>query len=259
MSIKHSFVSAYPDGPRTDRLQPSNWNDDHICDGVLFPIVTAGAGHGPCGVVPWEVTFNGTKDPIATLGYNRGAAGLIQAGEPAISWVVEGDYNDGSAHHKAEAYGEYVAADGMTARRWIGTQFDRTLNLPVASNLSGGASGAWLGIIDGAGTAEEQIVGKKVLVAYGTYAESLQIFRITHTNPMLVFYDTDAGLNLKFLRIAVNNGVLQIQSVNDAYDTAVNLLGLTAAGALTLSAGAVTYGANDSAGSGYRLMRVPNV
>jgi hypothetical protein len=33
MSIKHTFVSAIPDGPDATQVRPSNWNEDHTIDG----------------------------------------------------------------------------------------------------------------------------------------------------------------------------------------------------------------------------------
>lgn len=223
-------------------------------------------GKGPFAFGNWVVTFNGTPDPGGVFGYNRGANGLIVAGEPAIGWVVEGDYDDASGQHKAEAYGEYVMGDGMTARRWVSVMFNRVTGLPVAASLCGGASGVSLTINDGTGTAEEKITGRKVLLANLAVTDMLSTsFRLRSTNPMLVFYDTNGDVDKKFFRVHSQNGTLKLQSVNDAYNAAVDLWtvdylagAMQVPGALTLAGGLVSYGANDSGGAGYRQVLVPN-
>ncbi len=73
---------------------------------LLFPVSAAAiaAGRGFRAIDASETTFAGTIDPGISIGYNWRAGGLILAGEPAIAWVVEGDYNDGSGQNKIEAY-----------------------------------------------------------------------------------------------------------------------------------------------------------
>lgn len=44
LTIKHNFVSTKPDGPHTDLLQPSHWNEDHFIEGMsdeLLPITNS--------------------------------------------------------------------------------------------------------------------------------------------------------------------------------------------------------------------------
>ena len=89
----------------------------------------ATAGRGPFILEAYEALFSGTRDPVLSLGYNQTASGaLIQSGENALSFNIEGNYNDGSGANKMEAYFQYTGSDGTTARRPFFLQINRTTN-----------------------------------------------------------------------------------------------------------------------------------
>jgi hypothetical protein len=113
-------------------------------DGTIF---TAGdeyrfppklPGQGPQSINRGLHYFNNVGDPVLAVGYNQSfTGGLLQSGEPGLSWNIEGNYNDGTSDPKMEAYLQYVAEDGTTVIRPFFFQFDRVTKKLVGSLLQG--------------------------------------------------------------------------------------------------------------------------
>lgn len=92
---------------------------------VNFP--THVSGRGPTVVDYKENTFSGTVDPTLYIGYNQDANGnSLLAGEPGLSWCVEGNYNDGTGQNKMEAYLQFLKAAGGSSIRPIFAQLNRS-------------------------------------------------------------------------------------------------------------------------------------
>lgn len=190
---------------------------------ISFPALTS--GRGPVAIDYGEKVLNGTNDPTAVFGYNQTVDGyLLTSAEPAIGFVVEGNYNDLSGANKAEQYFQYIGADGTTIVRPISTQINRSNNRITSTTIAGGTGSLKLGIQDGTGTAEEQVTGKVKLQIESSVTRSYNETWLESTNPILVFYDINGGPNLKFFRLTYNGGKLAIEKVNDAYDTTASVV-----------------------------------
>ena len=83
---------------------------------------------------------NGANDfnPVSAIGYNQFPNGSkVQANENALSWVIEGDYNDGTPNHKMEAYLQYRSASGAATVRPLFFQLDRTTDQITSAVIRG--------------------------------------------------------------------------------------------------------------------------
>lgn len=77
--VTHRFHSDKPDGPDDTKLRPSNWNDDHLFDGILSP-----EHLDLTGVVPVTTTVNG--HPLsASIVLTKSDIGLDSVENVAIS------------------------------------------------------------------------------------------------------------------------------------------------------------------------------
>jgi hypothetical protein len=88
---------------------------------LLFPSNLASVqpteGNAPLGIVTGSLSNLGVYDPVISMGYNPGVvAGVVQSGENALSYNIEGDYrqSDGSGGYQnvMEAYIQYNHTNG---------------------------------------------------------------------------------------------------------------------------------------------------
>lgn len=95
--------------------------------------------HGPFAWTIFDDEFNGTLDPVSLLGYNAGASGSsILAGEPSLSFVIEGDYDEAGTHWM-EAYYQYRSADNVINVRPYFVQVNRSTHVAnLTMNMNGG-------------------------------------------------------------------------------------------------------------------------
>lgn len=82
MGIQHAFTSAKTDGPDPTKVQPSNWNDDHILSGVGF-------GNRRQTVVSGPVTSAG----LPNFGGSTGSTTVTMSGDLVVSVAAGHDAN----------------------------------------------------------------------------------------------------------------------------------------------------------------------
>ncbi len=154
-------------------------------------------GKGPFNLGTGEGTFNGTIDPVFTWGYNADTGGtLLQSGENALNYNIEGDYNDGT-NHTMETYIQYTSASGSVSKRPFFWQINRATNAITSASImgAGGASGG-LNITydDGSvgGAAMAQFLPSVLMFSpsggMGTHVQQLEV------NSTLVGYLMDTGV-----------------------------------------------------------------
>lgn len=103
----------------------------------------SGLQHAPFGLeIDDSNQFIDTKDPVMYFGYNMGPTGTTKfAGEPYCGFVVEGDFNDGTAH-KVETYLEYYNMDRSITFRPFFFQMDRSIT--GAGNINAALAGSFI-------------------------------------------------------------------------------------------------------------------
>lgn len=115
--IKHAFISAVADDGDSSKVQPSNWNADHVIDGPI--IVPTG------GSFVWngQGSFKAEADGIVSLRDNAGTSfGLLQFGGTTSSFpalersgsVLAVKLADNSARAVLAASTFYIGADNGT-------------------------------------------------------------------------------------------------------------------------------------------------
>lgn len=114
---EHSGYPSYTSAAATDQKTFFTWQP-------------ASSGRGPFVMDGYEPSFSSTRDPSMAWGYNAGATGAaILAGENAIQWNIESNYNDGSGANKMEVYIQYLHTDGTTTARPFFLSMNRTTGL----------------------------------------------------------------------------------------------------------------------------------
>ena len=289
MSITHLKASTVGDGPNPAKVQPSDWNADHVITSVVLAAMTPG---GTTGVYAGASTL--VRIFQAAVGAGGQSAGLnVFVGGAGNSTMTNGvgatslaSYNTavGYSSLSANTTGGNNAAVGYSSLYSNTTGYENTAvgyasliaNQTGSNNTAVGVSSLYSNQTGSSNTA----FGRASLysnttgssnTAFGNNAGRFHADGATALadpeNSVYIgassrgFDNSDNNtIVIGYLAIGAgaNKAVLGNASVTDVYLGSSAGLAVLHAATLTLTAGAVTYGANDSGGAGYRTLLVPN-
>ena len=247
MSITHAQATAV--------VRAAAWNADHVITSVVLAAMTPG---GTTGIYAGASTL--VRIFQAAAGAGGQSAGLnVFVGGAGNSTMTNGaggtylaSYNmglgNGSLHNLTNGWAN--AAIGMSALQLSTTGYLDTAVGYYA--LYGNTTGINLvGIGANAGWYQADGVTALASASRSVYVGSdVRGFSNADDNTIVIGYAA--------IGAGANKAVIGNASLTDVYLGSSAGLAILHAATLTLTAGAVTYGADNSGGAGYRTMLVPN-
>jgi hypothetical protein len=289
MSIIHLKASTVGDGPNPAKVQPSDWNADHVITSVVLAAMTPG---GTTGVYAGAQTL--VRIFQAAVGAGGQSAGLnVFVGGAGNSTMTNGaggthlaSYNTavGVSSLQSNQTGYSNSAFGAYSQQFNTTGYSNSAvgTNSLYANQTGSSNSAVGAYSLNANTTgySNTAVGVSSLqsnttgfynAAFGVDAGRFQADGATALidpeNSVYIgawsrgFNNSDSNsIVIGYLAIGAgaNKAVIGNASVTDVYLGSAAGLAILHAATLTLTAGAVTYAANDSGGTGYRMVKVPN-